>query len=638
MLLFLGVFARAEPAAPRIPVETFFAEPDCRSMQLAPDGKHLAFLTTLGFGKVGIALMDLATGKYDALVSARDENIKTFFWKGSDYIIYAGDIGGEESYAWRSIPIEPVKPGKPRRVVALAEAYRERYNENADFMQIVDRLKYDPRHLLIYGRREKGVNSMGMMLIDVSNGRRSNAPGYIPASQNNRDVDDYADNNGILRVRIRSEGKNAIVEVRPRPDASYVQVREFPADQIDWSPMFFAADNENLYLFSTEASDTPTLHTFNVRTRELSPPIYRPPEGELDSVLCSWDRSKLYGVSYEAGKPAYHFIDPDRARLQQAIDRSLPDTFNQVVGASTDENILLILASSDRDPGTYYVFDRAHGRLGPVGKVQQAINPAQMRPMEVVNFTARDGLPLQAYLTRPAAARGVKVPLVIIPHGGPFGVRDSWGYDPESQFLANRGYAVLKVNYRGSSGYGVKFMRAGFREWGGRMQDDLTDAVKWVIQEGIADPAKVAIYGASYGGYATLVGLTSTPELYCCGANYVGPSDLSLLVGLGKNDSGEFGRMFYREYVGDQKDYLRTRSPVNFIERLRVPLLNAYGYNDPRVDFRHWTRLEAKLKEHKKPYEIIIESDEGHGFHNEKNRIAFYQKLDEFLARHLGSR
>jgi len=193
------------------------------------------------------------------------------------------------------------------------------------------------------------------------------------------------------------------------------------------------------------------------------------------------------------------------------------------------------------------------------------------------------------------------------------------------------------VNYRGSGGYGRSFESAGYYEWGGKMQQDLMDAVHWAVAQGIADPARVAIYGASYGGYATLAGLVFTPELYCCGANYVGPSDLTLLVNMGRNRGTRSSDIFYREHLGMDHAYLESRSPINFVENIRVPLFNAYGFNDPRVDIAQWTRLEAKLKRFHKPYEILLERNEGHGFYNESNRIEYYKRLEAFFARYLGS-
>jgi dipeptidyl aminopeptidase/acylaminoacyl peptidase len=636
LLSFCSIAVRAADTPARLPIETFFAEADIRAMRLAPDGRHLAFLTTLGWGKVGVALMDLTTGKVEPLVSAKDENIKGFFWKGSDYIIYAGDIGGDESYAWRSVPIAEPKPGKKRAVVALSEAYNNR-QDYANFMNIIDTLKFDPQHLLISGRSGTGSSGTGVYLIDVRTGRRTPTKNSeVPPGYRGADLDVWADSQGEMRLFRAVEGKRVIFRVRLEGSGTVKTVREFASELEAWRPISLAPDNETLYLISTEQDPRGALHTFNLRTQKLSEPIFVAPEGEITGLIQSWDHTRLLGVSYLADKPYRKFFDQDRAQLQNTIDRALPNTINSIVDTSQDEKIILIHAWSDRDPGTYYVLDQNRKTMGPVGKAMRGIDVARMRPMEPITYTARDGLVIHGYLTRPAGAPGARVPLIINPHGGPYGIRDEWGFNPEVQFLANRGYAVLQVNYRGSGGYGNDFLRAGWHEWGGKMQDDLSDAVKWAIDQGIADPSRVAIYGASYGGYATLAGLVFTPELYCCGANYVGATDLGILAE-NANSGASSAENFYGDWMGDDREYLRTRSPVNYVEQIRVPLFNAYGYNDPRVDIRHWTKLESKLKQYKKTYEIVIENNEGHGFFNEKNRLAFYRKLEAFFDANLSS-
>lgn len=637
LIFILGlcsVSCAADDKPARLPLETFFAEPDVQGMRMAPDGKHIAFMTTLGWGKVGVALMDLTTGKVESLVSAQDENIKGFFWKASDYIVYAGDIGGDESYAWRSLSIAPPKNGGKRRVLALSEAYRDRYQEDANFMSVMDELKYDPQHILISGRTGKDTWNTNVFHINVRTGTRQTAPHFQAIDA---DVSFTSDNKGVIRAQERVEGKRVLVEVFPEGSVVFKTVKEFPSQPGDWDMLFFAADNETLYLLSTEKTSTGTLYALNIRTGKMSEPLFNTPDGRVVELITSWDRSKLQGVIYETDKLHYKFFDPVREKQQQVIDAALPGTFNRVIDTSADEKMVLILASSDRDPGTYYILDRTRGKMGSVGKVMRGVDPAKMRPMEPISFKARDGLVIHGYLTRPASEPGQEVPLIIHPHGGPYGIRDSWDFDPEVQFLANRGYAVLQVNYRGSGGYGRDFFKAGWHEWGGKMQDDLSDAVKWAIDQGIADPARVAIYGASYGGYAALAGLTFTPELYCCGANYVGVSDLSIIAEGGTSRS-ESAQNFYRDQVGNDKEYLRNHSPVNFVERIRVPLFNAYGFNDPRVDIRHWNKLEAKLKQYKKTYEILIEDNEGHGFRNEANRIAYFKRLEAFFDKNLSVR
>jgi dipeptidyl aminopeptidase/acylaminoacyl peptidase len=272
-------------------------------------------------------------------------------------------------------------------------------------------------------------------------------------------------------------------------------------------------------------------------------------------------------------------------------------------------------------------------RLEAITTVRPAIKAEQMSTMMPVVYTARDGMKIHGYLTKPLGREKDRVPLLVMPHGGPFGIRDTWGFNPEVQFLASRGYAVLQPNFRGSGGYGWAFERAGFSEWGAKMQDDLTDGVKWAIAEGHTAADKVGIIGASYGGYAALAGATFTPDLYRVAVNYVGVSDLRLIT---RYDliGGSVAGAWLQRAVGTDPAVLAARSPVEHVAKIQIPTMHAYGRNDPRVKFEHWEVLERELKKHGKVYSVLIENEEGHGFEKEETAFGYYGAVERFLAKH----
>jgi dienelactone hydrolase len=638
VLLLTPLLRAADPAPGLIPIEHFFADSAMRSFQLSPDGKHLCFLTTLGTGHIGIAMMDLETGKTEALVAMNDENIQRYFWKGSDRIVFGGDLGGNESLSLRAINL------KTRNVIALAESFKEMVADRANQAQILDTLPLDPKHILIFGNRDVGSYDFSTFLLDVRTADRDKMQGADVVGGQGL----FCDNTGVIRALDRRVGPTVIHELRTDSKSSFFKIGETPADiaieEPTWQPLVFAADNQTLYVLTRTGSEPSHLRAYSVANRAFLPePDYVIPSG-FESLVMSQDRTRLLGVYYLTDRTHVHWFDPARAKLQAKIDAALPDTSNRIISSSDDEQLHVIVSTSDRNPGVYYVLNLqnpAHGRpaIMMVGQINPTLDPAQLQPMRPISYQARDGLTIHGYLTLPAGAEGHRVPLIVHPHGGPYGIRDEWGFDPEVQLYANRGYAVLQPNYRGSGGYGLDFLVAGRHEWGGKMQDDLTDGVKWAIAQGYADPDRVAIVGASYGGYAALAGVTFTPELYRCGVNYVGVSDLTIIAGYGIGNGRRNGidRTFQSKWIGDDSTYLHDRSPVNFVQNIRVPTLHAYGENDPRVDIDNWKRLKAELDRYHKPYEFVREGEEGHGFRHESARINFFRHVEDFLARNLAA-
>jgi dipeptidyl aminopeptidase/acylaminoacyl peptidase len=602
-----------------------------RAPKLSPDGKHVAFLAVLGTGRVGIALLDLSTGSVEPLVGGKDEDYEDFLWKGTDSIVFGGDFQGNEFPALRAIRLSN------RRVIELSSTYRERVTDVIHVGAPIDWLPSDPEQILLWGHREPiklstTVNlDLSYWLANVRTGKRR-AFSYHEVPHTSQIV---LDHQGKVRARKRTENERW-VEISDAK-GNFRRVKSFALHEPAWRLHFIANDNETLYLTAFDSADTGALHRLSLSTGELSPALFTDPDAEIDAFVTSRGGGELYGVLLNRERPRYHWFDQGRAAVQATIDASLRGTFNQIIDASADDQVLLIHAYSDRDPGTYYVFDREKKRLVAIGRVNNRIDPARSQPMHAIRYQARDGRTIHGFLTRPANAEGQRVPLILLPHGGPFNIRDRWGYNAEVQFLASRGYAVLQPNFRGSSGYGREHLHAARLEWGRTMQDDLTDAVQWAIAEGIADPNRLAIYGASYGGYAALAGVTFTPELYRCAINYVGVTDLAIL----NRQTWQYHRdreiqAYYQHWMDNDPKTMRERSPVHHVERIRVPTLHAYGENDPRVDIQHWTRLRAQLDRHGKPYEYLRLEDEGHGFDRSANRIRFYSTMVAFLDRHLG--
>jgi dipeptidyl aminopeptidase/acylaminoacyl peptidase len=484
----------APPANTVIPVEEFFRYPEISQARVAPDGKRVAFLVPVD-ERLEIVLFDLRTGKFGALARTTDYNIKSFFWKGSDNIVFTGDIGGNESQAIYSVAVQDPK------VRTLAISYREDKDESSYVASVIDALPFDPHNILVIGQATPKGSSFGLYRLNIITGNRRAVDGF------ERETEGWMpDNTGEIRVRSRFTGKRKVLEVSAGPRDPWRIAAETPADIGPVSdlvtPVRFNADNDTLYVIKIEPTGGSSLYGYRVSSQQWGEPLLHVDDGEILGIALSPDRRRLLSATSVTDREHITWFDPARENLLKSIDASLPPgTVNRITSTSDDEKTVIIFASSDTDPGTYYLLD-LHGRpqFVKLGSVNSHLKPAQLRPMKPVVYRARDGLEIHGYLTLPAGAEGRRVPLIINPHGGPFGLRDYWGYERDVQFLANRGYAVLQPNYRGSGGYGLKFLEAGRREWGRKMQDDLTDAVAWAVAGGWADPRRVAIYGASYGG------------------------------------------------------------------------------------------------------------------------------------------
>ena len=409
------------------------------------------------------------------------------------------------------------------------------------------------------------------------------------------------------------------------------------------APLGFGPDG-TLYVEARGSKATTAIYTFNFGTGKINPePVLSAPGYDFDGGLVS-NRDKVLGVRFRTDAASNEWFDGGMKQIQAEVDKLLPITVNLIsVPAQADSPWVLVQAYSDIVPSYFALYNKETKLLNKVGESRPGIQPAQMGRQQFVRYKARDGLEIPALLTLPAGAKRTKLPLVVLVHGGPYVRGASWGWSPQSQFLASRGYAVLEPEFRGSTGFGVKHFKAGWKQWGLAMQDDIADGVHWAVGKGIVDAKRVCIAGASYGGYATLMGLVKDPDLYKCGINWVGVTDIGLLFNSGWNftsdASDEWKAYGMPELIGDPvKDaaQLKATSPLQQAARITQPLLLAYGSVDMRVPITHGTKFRDAVTRTNQNVEWVEYPEEGHGWSLEKNRIDFWTRVENFLDRHIG--
>jgi dipeptidyl aminopeptidase/acylaminoacyl peptidase len=608
----------AEPA-PELPVETFFQEPAMSGLQFSPNGRRIVCLVPYN-DRSNLVVIDLEKGTKNLLTNFNDRSIIGIIWASDDRILFSVDRQGNEEPETYAVNAD----GSDKSILPFDVP-----------VSLLARLKDDPRHILV----QAGItsrDSRDVAKMNLKTGKLSppiaRAPGVITSYTVDRDQ--------VPRVAIATERQTQRRRIlyRPSRGGEWKEIASFGFDESSWMPVAFDGDNRTLFVSSDIGRRTRAIYRFDTETMRMeSTPVCADDTYDAGSVIYDEARRKVVGFRYSADRERFVWIDPEIREIHARMEASLPDTIHRPYQFSEDGSRIIFYSYSDRDPGVYYLYDRVRKKVSEVGVVNPKVNPEDMAVVTPVSYRARDGLTLHGYLTVPKGREARNLPLIIHPHGGPYGPRDEWLFNPEVQFYANRGFAVLQVNFRGSGGFGYWFEQAGWKKWGLEMQDDLTDGVKWAIAKGIADPERVVISGASYGGYAAMAGLVYTPELYCAGINYVGVVDIEDLVPKGVASSDLFWFNSRIANLNDAADRRRVHetSPVNFAERIQAPVLMAYGRNDPRVRISHAYDIERALKRAGKPYKLIIEEGEGHGFESERKRIAFYKEIDAFLKQHV---
>ena len=614
--------ATVSTAVPKLyPVGDFFRNSPKAYFHLSDDGQTLGFMQPTGDKqRRNIFVQKLKgsepTGEPRQLTSETARDISNFFFKGNRTVLYTKDFGGDENFHVVMVDTETAK------LTDLTPYEGVRASIEND-------LPDDPDHILIsHNRRDRKV--FDVFKVNVKTGESklvAENPGNI--------VGWSQDHAGNVRLAVTSDGLNTSLLYRAGAGGEFK-----PLITTDYktrvSPLFFTADNKRIYALSNRGRDKAALVLIDPAKPDAEQVLFEHPEVDLGGASWSRLRKVLTHAQFMVAKVERKYFDAKTEALFKEIEAKLPGYEIALQSNNKAEDKFIVAAINDRTPGTRYVYDAKAKTLAKLADVNPWLAENDMAPMVPVAYTSRDGLKINGYLTLPVGREPKNLPCIVNPHGGPW-ARDGWGYNPEVQFLANRGYCVLQMNFRGSVGYGRKFWESSFGQWGLKMQDDVTDGVQWLVKQGIADPKRVGIYGGSYGGYTTLAGVAFTPELYAAAVDYVGVSNLFTFL----NTIPPYWKPMLEKMhamVGHpekDKERLTATSPALHADKIKTPLFIAQGARDPRVNKAESDQVVEALKKRGVDVQYMVKDNEGHGFQNEENRFEFYSAMEAFFAKHL---
>jgi dienelactone hydrolase len=443
----------------------------------------------------------------------------------------------------------------------------------------------------------------------------------------------YADAGGAVRAGLGSEGDKYFLLYREKDGGTFRRINRLNFENIE--ALMPIAGTDQGYVRADKGSGRFGLYRYDFSTQTIGEPLFEHPDVDVDDADYSRRTGTISAVEYTDDRERILWFDKDMKTIQAKLDRALPDRTNRVISRDAADDRMVVWSTSASDPGIYYLYERSKGRLSELARPHALLDGKALAPVAAVHYAARDGLNIPAYLTKPIGRGDKGLPLIVMPHGGPF-VRDKWEYDEWVQFLANRGYAVLQPNYRGSTGYGKKFVEAASGEWGRKMQDDLDDGVRWLVQSGIVDPKRVCIMGGSYGGYAAMWAAVRNPEIYRCAISFAGISEVRGI--LRYDPSTGVARRYYRDWRdrirGDAKFNLDAVSPLTRAASLKVPLLIAHGEKDTRVPVAQSKKMDEALNRAGIEHEFVLYPEEKHGFSKAEDATDFLKRVEAFLARY----
>ncbi|HUU84967.1 MAG TPA: S9 family peptidase [Phycisphaerae bacterium] len=613
----VGVWADLPPLIPR---EVLFGNPDKAGPQISPDGTRMAYLAP-DEGVLNVWMRTIGQNDDKPITKDRKRGIRAYFWApNNNHILYIQDKDGDENWHVYAVDLKTMDindltpmPKIQARITAVEQTH--------------------PDEILV------GINDRDPRLHDVYRINITTGDKKLEAKNDEGFVGYLADHDLKIRAALKSDMKGGFeLAYRDDPASAWRTITTWGVeDSLTSKPIAFTPDGNGLYVLNSAGTNTTQLRRLDL--------------GDGSEKVMAQDNT--YDVGGVMIHPINHNVQAvafNRDRLDwQVIDTSIEGDINAIkkicdgdfgiINRDNADKTWLVAYNIDNGPVRYYAYDRQTRKgefLFTNRKDLEKVTLAEMKPIE---FKAGDGLTVHGYLTTPPGIEAKNLPTVVFVHGGPW-YRDSWGLDPEVQWLANRGYAVLQINFRGSTGYGKEFLNAANREWGGKMHQDLVDGVKWGIKKGIVNPDKVAIMGASYGGYATLVGMTTTPDLFCCGVDMVGPSNLITFMNTIPPYWKTWESVWWTRVGHPEKDaeFLKSRSPLFKIDQITKPLLIGQGANDPRIKVDESRQMVDAIKTAGKTVEYVEYPDEGHGFARPENRLDFFAKAEKFLATHVGGR
>ncbi|MHC9511329.1 alpha/beta hydrolase family protein [Kangiella sp. M94] len=645
--LAIALFLCGAAQSKTIPIEDFAKKSQFKSAKVSPDGEHIAFTYEDG-SEVKLAVMNIADNKILTSFEVGDEReVIDFQWVNNERVmmvavnitgyldgapkepkLVAGNIDGTKRvqlWDYQRSRIDFISPLKDddKRILVGKSHWTDEYGMKLHRMDVyTGDLLYNSDSPKPVGGSEAVISSIDVDLNEVPR---------VAIELDRGDVNDLSDD--VTRVHVK--------DLQGNWTALSLTVNRDDVPNVDG--IGFNLTNDKFYFESNHDLDhdgVTGLFELDLKTRKIKF-LHRHPDVDIKEGLYG-AQGEVIGVTYEPGYPEYFYLSDDSVAEEVAFHKSLRASFKGqdivMTNYSDDNKLAMIKAYSDKNLGDFFLFDRETNKAKYIASAMPHIKPEQMASVEPFIMTARDGLKMYGQLTIPNGVKPKNLPLIIFPHGGPYGVTDEWGFNWRAQLLANRGYLVLQLNYRGSGGYGNDFMMAGAKEWGAKMQDDLTDATLWAIEKGLADKDRICIHGGSYGGYAAMNAVVKEPDLYKCSIPEAGIYEMEIQWTKADSFRGnsEVRDNYIRQIIGENtKERIRERSPAYHVDKLKAALLIVHGEEDVRVPFDNAQFLEEKLKEAGKEYDTFYRED-GHGFQKVEYRIESFEKILDFLEEHIG--